>query len=184
MRIPNVTVQIGTLVVAAILITTGCSKQEPPTESKLAAPEVKTKPPVLIEPTAGVAKVEKGMDKQQVEATLGKPGKINGKWWVYPDRGMIVAFGDNGVLFNIKCYGPFAGVTKEGIGIGSTRSELLAAYGKPTEEKQFQGSGSGAATPRSAGSQSKGTFDNLWFASLRISFDLQNDKVTSFIVHL
>ena len=184
MRIPNITVQMSALVVAALLIATGCSKQKSPTESKPAAPEVKAKPPVLIEPSAGVDKVQKGMNKQQVEAALGKPEKINGKWWFYLDRGMIVAFGDNGVLFNIKCFGPFAGVTKEGIGIGSTRSELLAAYGNPSQEKQFQGSGSGAVIPGSAGSRSGGTFDNLWFASLRISFDLQNDKVTSFIVHL
>jgi hypothetical protein len=124
------------------------------------------------------------MTKEQVEAAIGKPEKINSKWWFYLDRGMIVAFGDNGVLFNIKCFGPFSGVTKEGIGIGSTRAELLAAYGNPSQEKHLKGSGSGAVIPGSAGSGSGGTFDNLWFASLRISFDLQNDKVTSFIVHL
>jgi hypothetical protein len=171
---------MATLVVVALLIAAGCSKQKPPTESKPAAPEVDSKPPVLVHPNSGVDKVQKGMTKEQVETAMGKPEKINSKWWFYMDRGMVVAFGDNGVLFNIKCFGPFAGVTKEGIGIGSTRAELLAAYGNPSQEKQFQGSGSGAVIPGSA----KGTFDNLWFASLRISFDLQNDKVTSFIVHL
>jgi hypothetical protein len=171
-------------VVAALLAATGCSKQQPRTESKPAAPEVKAKPPAPIEPNAGVDTVQKGMNKQQVEATLGKPEKINSKWWFYLDRGMVVAFGDNGVLFNIKCFGPFAGVTKEGVGIGSTRAELLAAYGTPSEEKHFKGSGSGAVIPGSARSGSGRTFDNLWFASLRMSFDVENDKVTSFIVHL
>jgi hypothetical protein len=57
------------------------------------------------------------------------------------------------------------GVTKEGIGIGSTRAELVATYGNPSEEKHFPG------------------FDDLWFATLGINFDLQNDKVTSFILH-
>ena len=184
MKILNITVQMTTLVVAAILITTGCSKQKPPTESKPAAPEVKTKPPVLIEPNAGVDKVQKGMNKEQVEAAIGKPEKINSKWWFYLHRGMIVAFGDNGVMFNIKCTSPFAGVTKEGIGIGSTRAELLAAYGNPSQEKHLQGAGSGAVSSAGAGPGGGGTFDNLWFASLGISFDLQNDKVTSFIVHL
>ena len=66
MKILNITVQMTTLVVAAILITTGCSKQKSPTESKPAAPEVKTKPPVLIEPNAGVDKLQKGMNKEQV----------------------------------------------------------------------------------------------------------------------
>src|ERR1017187_8337955 len=167
MKIPNITVQMTTLVVAAILITTGCSKQKTPTESQPAAPEVKAKPPVLIEPNAGVDKVQKGMNKDQVEAAIGKPEKINGKWWFYQQRGMIVAFGDNGVMFNIKCTSPFAGVTKEGIGIGSTKAELVAAYGTPSQAKQFdQGN------------------ENLWFSPIGISFDMENDKVTSFIVHL
>ena len=48
-----------TLIMAAILITTGCSKQKPPTESKSIAQEVKAAPPVLVEPNAGVDKVQK-----------------------------------------------------------------------------------------------------------------------------
>src|SRR5437870_267656 len=95
MKILNITIQMTALIVAAILIATGCSKQKPSTESQTAAPEVNAKPPVLIEPNAGVNKVQKGMNKQQVEAALGKPEKIKSKWWYYLDRGMIVAFGDN-----------------------------------------------------------------------------------------
>jgi hypothetical protein len=168
MKILNIAVRMITLVIAIILVTSGCSKH---------------KPQVLIEPNTGVDKVQKGMDKQQVEAAIGKPEQKKGMWWFYPHRGMIVAFGGNGVMFNIKCVSPFAGVTKEGIGIGSTRAELLATYGNPSEEKHGQGAGSGAVVPASAGSVSGGTFDDLWFASLGINFDLQNDKVTSFIVH-
>ena len=183
MKILNITMQMNMLMAAAILIATGCSKQSPPTESQSAAPELEARPPVLVEPNAGIDKVQKGMNMEQVEDAMGKPEKINSKWWYYLNRGMIVAFGDNEVMFNIKCISPFAGVTKEGIGIGSTRAELLAAYGNPSQEKHFQGSGSGAVVPGGAGSGGGG-FDNLWFASLGISFDLQNDKVTSFIVHL
>jgi hypothetical protein len=167
MKILNITVRITTLVVATILITTSCSKYKPPTESKPIAPEAKAKPPVLIEPNAGVDKVRKGMNKQQVEAELGKPDKINSKWWFYLHRGIIVAFGDNGVMFNIKCVSPFAGVTKEGIGIGSTRAELITAYGNPGQDQHFDHGD-----------------ENLWFAPLGTSFYLENDKITSFIVHL
>lgn len=167
MKTPNITVQMTTLVVAAILIATGCSKHKPTTESQTTAPEVKAQPPVLIQPNAGVDKVLKGMNKDQVEAAIGKPENINGKWWFYLNRGMIVAFGDNGVMFNIKCVTPFAGVTKEGIGIGSTKAELIAAYGTPSEEKQFDHGD-----------------ENLWYSPIGISFDLENNKVTSFIVHL
>jgi hypothetical protein len=183
MRLPNITAQMTTLVVVALLIATGCSDHNLPTESQRVAVEANAKPRVLIEPNAGVERVQKGMNKQQVEAVIGKPEKINGKWWFYPTRGMIVAFGENGVMFNIKCIPPFAGVTKESIGIGSTRAELLTAYGNPSQEKHFQGSASGAVVSAGVDSGSAG-FDNLWFAPIGISFDLQNDKVTSFIVHL
>lgn len=176
----NKTVQATALIVVALLMASGCSKEKPPAESKPAAPEVQARPPVVIAPNAGVDAVQKGMNKEQVEAALGKPEKINSKWWFYMDRGMVVAFGDNGVLFNIKCFGPFAGVTKEGVGVGATRAELIAAFGNPSQEKQLQGKGSGAVIPGSAA----GAYDNLWFAVPRLSFDLRGDKVTSFIVHL
>lgn len=38
MKIPNITVQMTALVVVAILITTACSKQKPPTEPEPAVP--------------------------------------------------------------------------------------------------------------------------------------------------
>lgn len=178
------TVQMAALAVAALLMAAGCSKEKRPAESKAAAPEAKAQPPVLIKPGAGVDAVQKGMNKEQVEAALGKPEKINSKWWFYLNQGMVVAFGDNGVLFNIKCFGPFAGVTKEGIGIGSTRAELIAAFGNPSDEKQLQGKESGAVIPGSANAERGAIYDSLWFAAPRMSFNLQNGKVTSFIVHL
>jgi hypothetical protein len=163
-----------TLAVAVILITTSCSKQNPPAESKAVAPEAepvapeaKAKPPVLIEPNMAVDRAQKGMNKQQVRAALGKPGKINGMSWFYRQRGMFVSFGDDGVIFNIKCVKPFVGTTKEGIGIGSTRAELIAAYGNPSQIQQFEHGD-----------------ENLWFAPLGTSFYLENHKVTSIIVQM
>jgi hypothetical protein len=178
------TVQITALAVVALLMAPGCSKEKPRTESKAAAPQVEAQPPVLIEPGAGVDAVQKGMNKEDVEAALGKPEDINSKWWFYLNRGMVVAFGDNGVVFNIKFFGPFSGVTKECICNGSTRAELIAAFGNPSQEKQLQGKESGAVIPGSARAVPGATYDNLWFAAPRVSFNLQNDKVTSFIVHL
>ena len=61
MRIPKVTVRVGALVMASLLIATGCSKQESTTESMAAARESKAKPPVLVEPNGGVDGVQKGM---------------------------------------------------------------------------------------------------------------------------
>jgi len=106
------------------------------------------------------------MSQQQVEAALGQPSSKNGMAWIYKSQGMFVSFGNNGVMFNIKCVSPFAGVTKEGIGIGSTRAELMAAYGNPDQDQHFEHGD-----------------ENLWFASLGTSFYVEKDKVTSLIVH-
>jgi hypothetical protein len=167
MKLLNLAIRMTTLAVTVILIATGCSKQNPSTESKAVVPEAKAKPPVLIEPNMGVDGAQKGMNKNQVRAALGKPGKINGITWFYRRRGMFISFGDDGVIFNIKCVKPFAGTTKEGIGIGSTRAELVAAYGNPSEIQQFEHGD-----------------ENLWFAPLGTSFYLENHKVTSIIVQM
>jgi hypothetical protein len=174
MKVLNLAFRMTTLAVTVILITTSCSKQKPPAESKAVAPEAKqvepetkAKPPVLIEPNMGVDKAQKGMNKQQVRAALGKPGKVNGMSWFYRQRGMFVSFGDDGVIFNIKCVKPFAGTTKEGIGIGSTRAELVAAYGDPSQIQKFEHGD-----------------ENLWFAPLGTSFYLENNKVTSIMVQM
>jgi outer membrane protein assembly factor BamE (lipoprotein component of BamABCDE complex) len=181
MKTPKIEVQIITLVVVALLTVTGCSTQKPPKVSPRPALPVPAQRPVLVFPNEGVGKVRQGMNQQQVEAAIGKPEKVNGKFWFYLHRGLFVAFDNDGVLFNVKCTRPFAGVTKEGIGIGSKRTELLAAYGNPSQEKIFPRAASGAAVSTSG---SSGGFANFWYASLGISFDLQADKVTSFIVHL
>ena len=134
MKTRIIAVQLNTLLLTAILTATGCSKQNPATASNPGSPEVKTTSPDLIEPNAGVGKLRKGMNKQQVEAAIGKPEKIDssGAWWTYSNRYMTLFFDDSGVIKSIDCSSPFAGATKEGIRIGSTRAELVAAYGNPT----------------------------------------------------
>ena len=163
----NVIIRTATLVLAMIFIVTSCSKQNTPAESKPNASQAKSEPPMLVEPNAGVGKVRKGMDKQQVEAELGQPKSKNGMAWYYSRQGILVSFGKNDVMFNIKCVKPFAGATKEGIGIGSTRADLIKAYGNPSETKQFANAE-----------------ENLWFAPIATSFYLEKGKITSFIVHL
>ena len=162
----NFIIRMATFAVATILIATSCSKPNPPAEPKPPILEAESKPPILIDPNVGVGKVRKGMNEQQVEAALGQPEQKKNGTWFYLREGIYVMFNKNGVMFNVQCYKPFAGVTKEGIGIGSTRAELIKAYGTPNQDQHFdQGE------------------ENLWFAPLRTSFYLKNDKITSFIVH-
>jgi len=104
--------------------------------------------PVLIVPGASVGKVLKGMTTNEVEAVLGKPDKWQGKIMVYSQKlgmslGMSVAQSKIGVVV-VFCgdsmpqypgVKKFKGRTKEGIGMESTRAEIIKAYGQPTSSK-------------------------------------------------
>lgn len=140
--------------VVAILLGAGCSKPKP----------YKPSPRDVVAPNASVGKVRKGMTRQEVEDTIGQPGRKNSTTSFY--KGIWVSFDTNGVLFNIKCIKGFEGHTKEGIGIGSTRDEVVGAYGKPDEAK-----------PNDEGDE------DLWYSAISTSFWVQRGKVTSFIVH-
>jgi outer membrane protein assembly factor BamE (lipoprotein component of BamABCDE complex) len=142
------------LAVVALLLEAGCSKP------------MEYKPPSLdvVAPNVSVGKVRKGMTRQEVEDAIGKPGKKDSATSYY--KGMWVLFNTNGVIFNIKCVKGFAGHTQESIGIGSTRDEVIQAYGKPDEEKPYD----------------HGDV-NLWYSALNTTFWVQRGKVTSFIVH-
>jgi len=56
---------------------------------------------------------------------------------------------------------PFSGKTKEGIGIGSSRSAIIKAYGQPTDTEK-------PGLPN---------FEVLSYSSPKIKFALQDDKV-------
>jgi hypothetical protein len=100
--------------------------------------------PVLIVPGASVGKVLNGMTTNEVEAVLGKPDKWQGKIMVYDQKlgmsvaqskiGAVVVFcGDSMLKYpGVK---KFKGRTKEGIGMESTRVEIIKAYGQPSSSK-------------------------------------------------
>lgn len=158
---------MATFAAASILIVTSCSKPNPSLKSKPL--QVESQPPILVEPNARVDKVRRGMNEQEVEVALGQPEKKDRDTSFYLSQGIYASFnkeGKEGVVYNVKCVKPFAGVTKEGIGIGSTRAELIKAYGTPDQDQHFDHGD-----------------ENLWFAPLATSFYLENDKITSFIVH-
>ncbi len=138
-------VSVGLTVIIAIGATTAIvaesKKQDAPSLGSVAASEI-----TLIVPWESVGKVRKGMTTNEIEAVLGKPDKMQGKMMVYDKKfGMTAGQSKFGVLV-VMCgdssgKGPgvkkFKGRTKEGIGMGSTREEIVTSIGEPTSAKLF-----------------------------------------------
>jgi len=131
-----------TIFLAAILwLGSGCSRKEdkpaavspePPVRAATTEPEA----PPVIEPGSGVGKVRKGMTVDQVIAGLGPPKSTNGNMLVYPRLGIWVGMNkETGDIFNMHLRRGFDGRTPEGIGIGSSRAEVIAAYGEPSSDQ-------------------------------------------------
>ena len=116
----------GYLICCLVLILAGCSK--------------KKYEPQLIEPGVGIGEVKFGMSVKEVKEILGKPDQESDYFLVFNRFGLSIET-ENGVVNGILCMDATDSVpdmkacearTKEGIGIGSTKEEVLAAYGEPT----------------------------------------------------
>ena len=149
---------------------TGCS-QEPASNS-----QVQTGP-VLIEPRVSVGKVRAGMTSQQVLNELGQPDRKTGAALEYSSLGFAVIPGSNGIVAAVMCgdvtglSGPFVsafkGHTKQGIGMRSSREEVLQAYGEPALSEKF---------PRA--------LESLQYPALGLTFTLEAGRVHHIIVRL
>jgi hypothetical protein len=126
------------LIVAALLVSlfVGCSKR--PTSSAT----------FVIEPKAAIGPVRSGMTIQQVVAVLGEPDQKKDSALEYLNLGFFVVPGKGGLVQIVLCEdsdkgGPFtkafAGRTKEGTGIGSSRADVISAYGEPTATESIDG---------------------------------------------
>ena len=130
--------------------------------------------PMLIVPGASVGDIRKGMTTNEVEAVLGKPDRWQGQIMVYDKklgmsvseskRGVMVVFcGDSMLRYpGVKT---FKGRTKEGIGMESSRAEVIQAFGQPTSAK-----------PWDAGQE------QLVYRQLGLTFTLESGKVINMIV--
>jgi RNA polymerase sigma factor (sigma-70 family) len=123
----------------------------------------------LIVPGASVGQIRKGMTTNQVETALGKPDKWQGKFMVYDKQlGLSVGQTSQGVAVvlcgdsMLKYAGvkKFKGRTKEGIGMLSTRDNVIKAFGQPT-----------SAQPWNDGQQ------QLKYNQLGLTFVLESGKV-------
>ena len=105
---------------------------------------------LLIRPRVGIGDLRFGMTVEEMKELLGEPFdmpktvglNLSDDNYVYPELGIMVLVNDN-VVNIIYCIThvmdntssvvvkPCIFRTAEGIGIGSTKSEILAAYGEP-----------------------------------------------------
>jgi hypothetical protein len=134
-------------------------------------------PPIAIEPRVSVGKIHTGMTEDQVLAELGKPDRRTPRTLEYTRLGFAVMPNSNKVIEIVLCGdvtgidGPlvkaFNGRTKEGIGMNSTREEVVKALGEPTSSEKFI-----------AG------IESLQYVNQGITLTLERSKVHHMIVRL
>ncbi|HEY3857863.1 MAG TPA: hypothetical protein VGO67_26050 [Verrucomicrobiae bacterium] len=131
----------------------------------------------LIVPGESVGPLRRGMTSNEVVAILGQPERMQGKIMVYGKTfglaiacktpvGVAAVFcgdssGDDPGVKAFKCR------TKEGIGMESTRAEIIKAFGQPTSAK------SGDAGLHQ---------EELVYQSLGLTLWLENGKVYNILV--
>ncbi|TAK93020.1 MAG: sigma-70 family RNA polymerase sigma factor [Verrucomicrobia bacterium] len=131
---------------------------------------------LLIVPQKSVGPVRADMTIPQVIAALGQPDKRTGNFLHYVRSGFsVISNPDNDSLRAIFCgdslgrNGPmtraFKGRTREGIGMGSTRAEVIAAYGTPSDTR--------AAAIN----------ESLQYETLGLTFTLSEGKVVYLVVN-
>lgn len=161
------------LVGAVCLFACGCGNQDRPAAQNVGVPDK----PVIIEPGTSVGKVRAGMTLAEVRSELGEPERTTHNAWEYTCLGFAVMPGADGRVQVVMCGdvmgidGPlvkkFRGKTKEGIGLGSTRDELVKTYGEPSRDQKFLGAR-----------------ESMKYDALGITFSLEAGKVHHLIVRL
>ncbi len=158
------------LISAVVLCGNGCSE-------KAGQGTYGTGKPLVIEPTVSVGQICKGMTVEQVISALGEPERRTSNSLEYPRLGLAVMPGPDGAIQVVMCgdvtgiNGPFVkaftGRTKEGIGMNSSREDVIKAYGEPTVSEKMRGG-----------------FESLQYKPLGMTFTLETGKVHHIIVRL
>ena len=158
------------LLMVSLLALVSCAKKVDEDESR---------DEIIIEPLVGIGPVRFGMSKDQVIEHFGRPDKVMAegtKLSYVASKGLGFTVDSELGLQMIQCWSdnwptklPFAvttfvGRTKEGIGIGATQEEIVAAYGQPD---------------RTGTDSYKGVIQGLDYDKLRIKFSLWQDKLIS-----
>ena len=128
--------RIPTIILALLVsLFSGCSKR--PTTAAWSSSAS-----IVIEPGVAIGTMHSGMTISQVIAELGQPDttvvlgspEINGAL-NYTNIGLTVIPSAEGVVHSVGVSSPFAGRTKEGIGMGASRADIIKVYGEPTAAK-------------------------------------------------
>src|ERR1051326_8388195 len=161
------------VLLTALAMLSGCS--EKPSSEVAAAGGSHSN--LLIEPKLAVGPIRLGMTTQQVLAQLGQPQRRTSNSLEYKQLGLAIMPNPEGRVQVVMCgdvtgiNGPFAkafkGRTKEGIGMYSTREEVLKAYGEPSEAKKLAGG-----------------LESFQYKPIGITFTLEGGKVHHMIVRL
>ena len=134
---------------------------------------------LIIEPLVGIGPIRFGMTKDQIIEHFGQPDQIfEGqvtKLHYVPSQGLNFAVDAKLGLQEIGCWSEgmlpsrvttFAGKTKEGIRIGATEEEIVAAYGQAERTS----------------TDSKGIIQSLHYDQLSARFSLQEGKLMSIVL--
>jgi len=158
-------------VVLSALLFVGCSKR--PAHGTLTSSASFT-----IEPGVSIGPVRSGMTMDQVITALGEPDqkRDSGSVLEYQSLGLTV-LGRNkaGLIGSVICLDsgkkrpsakPFAGHTKEGVGIGASRADVISTYGEPTVTEELGGP----------------EHEQLIYRPLGIRFDMTEGRVSSIAI--
>jgi hypothetical protein len=114
---------------------------------------------IVFPPDISFSSLHSGMTVQEVIAALGQPSQTNADGLEFSSVGLFIC-PDTGEVTLIP---PSAGRTKEGIGMGSSRADIIRAYGEPSSVK--------------IGARSGVSFEALWYSPSHMSFQLRDGKV-------
>jgi hypothetical protein len=130
---------------------------------------------LIIEPLVGIGPVKFGMSKEEVIKYFGPPDKVladGAKLNYVSSRGLSFTVNSELGLQEIGCWSEgmlpsrvttFADKTKEGIGIGASEDEIIAAYGQPDR----------------ISTSSNGVIQNLHYDKISARFSLKEGKLMS-----
>ena len=168
----------GAVIACAGLIFFGCGKEEEQVSAGEATPAAEPlveAAELVVTPTVGIGDVKFGMSRQEVYDLWGLPGESRNvgyriDYYSWLGVGLGYPFDKLGQIYclhsaDLEGLLDFAGKTAEGIRLGSSEEEVLAAYGE------------------ASGVQESGEGKVLEYAPLGASFDLRPDAQGTRRVH-